>query len=239
MEILVALSMLILILAAVYGSYTAATTSVARCKPKSILEQQARLFLQRITSELRCYYAGRPSGSIESSFQRAPARETVQQDEAPLFVNKDVSSRQTLLQLITPAVASRQNHNVGGLVIVSYRLDESKTALLRSERRYVDRLDNDDEDCTWLPVLANVKTIAFEYFDGSEWQDEWDRHDMSGPPQAVRITLVLETEDTGPLSFVSVAHVTCRGHPSPAVAVQNIATPPQDLLDGKKRSQSQ
>jgi len=239
LEILVALSMLALILTAVYGSYTAATTSVVRCKPKSILEQRARLFLQRITSELRCCYAGRSNESSESLSKRRPGKEIVQQEEPPLFASKDVSSGQTFLQFVTSAVISRQNHNVGGLAIVSYRLDKSGTTLLRSERRYVDRFENDDNDSNWLPVFANVKTIMFEYFKGKKWQQEWDSNDMPGLPQAVRISLVLETEDTGPLSFISTAHIACRGYQTPGVTVQKTAALHQDLLYGKKRSQAQ
>jgi len=247
LEILVALSMLGLILSAVYGSYTAVTTSVVRCKPKSVLEQRARLFLQRITGELRCCYANRANKSSKNLFDRHPGKEVVRHEEPPLFMSRDVSSGQIFLQFVTSSVISRQNHTIGGLAIVCYRLDESGTTLLRSERRYVDRFENDYNDCNWLPVFKNVKTIMFEYFEGKKWQQEWNSNDMRDLPQAVRISLILETEDTGPLSFISTAHIVCRPRPfasqtlsgGAAVTVQKTAALHQDLLYGKKRSESQ
>ena len=223
MEILLALSMGIIILGAVYGSYKATTTSVAHCKPKSIIEQQARLFLQRITSELRCSYAGRLDQYRESSFENRPEKEVVteavQQDETPFFIGDEVSTGQIFLQFVTSTFTSRPNQSIGGFAILSYRLDESGTILLRNVHRYIERLEHDD-DYQWLPVLTNVKTIKLAYFDGEKWQEEWKQKDTRKLPQAVRISLVLETDETGPLSFTSSAYIMCCGHQISEVAAQ-------------------
>jgi len=239
LEILVALSMLVLILTAVYGSYTAATTAVAHCKPKSALEQQARLFLERMTCELRCCFASRANEAREDSFESRPGREVLQREEPPLFMGKDVSPGQTFLQFVTSAMISRQPYNIGGLATVSYRLDKSGTTLLRSERRYVDRFEKDDNDYNWLVVFTNVKSIMLEYFEGEKWKQEWDSDEGMGLPNAVRISLVLDTEDTGPLSFIAAAHITCRVCQTPAVTVQEITARNRDSLQGENAKQSQ
>jgi len=224
MEILLALSMIIIILGAVYGSYKATTISVTHCKPKSIIEQQARLFLQRITSELRCSYAGRLNQFRESLFENRPekemVREAIQQEEPPFFIGDEVSTGQIFLQFVTSTFSSRPNHSIGGLAILSYRLDESGTILLRNVRRYIERFEHDDDDYQWLPVLTNVKTIKLEYFKDEKWQEQWKSKDIRSLPQAVRISLVLETDETGPLSFTSSAYIMCCGHQIPEVAVQ-------------------
>lgn len=230
LEILVALSMLALILTAVYGSYTAATTAVVHCKPKNALEQQARLFLERMTCELRCCFASRANEARKDSFESRPEREVLQREEPPLFVGKDASSGQTFLQFVTSAVMSRQPHNIGGLATVSYRLDKSGTVLLRSERRYVDRFENDDDDYNWLVAFANVKSITLEYFDGEKWKQQWDSDESVGLPNTVRISLVLDTEDTGPLSFIAAAHITCRVYQTPAVTVQETTARSRDSV---------
>ena len=236
LEILVALSMLALILTAVYGSYTAATTAVVHCKPKSALEQQARLFLERMTCELRCCFASRANEAREDSFDSRSGREVLQREEPPLFVGKDVSPGQTFLQFVTSAVISRQPYNIGGLATVSYRLDRSGTALLRSERRYVDRFENDDSDYNWLVVFANVKSIMLDYFDGDKWEQQWDSDESMGLPNAVRISLVLDTEDTGPLSFISAAHITCRVCQTPALTIQETTARGRDSVQGENAS---
>ena len=220
LEILVALSMIGLILAAVYGSYTAATTAVIHCKPKSLLEQQARLLLQRMSCELRCCYPGRPDESAKSPSEPPPGDEIIEHERMPLFAGEEMSSNRTFLQFVTWIVTSKQNHSVGGLVRVSYRLDKAGTTLLRGERRHVRGFENDDNDDNWLPILSNVDAIALEYYDGEKWLEKWDSNDMNGLPLAVRTSLVLQTEDAGSFSFMSCAHIACRGYQIPVGTVQ-------------------
>ncbi|MFC1604212.1 type II secretion system protein GspJ [Planctomycetota bacterium] len=223
LELLVALSMLVLILAAVYGSYSAATTSIVNCKPRSVLQQQAGLFLQRMSSELRCCYAGSSNEARGELSESRPGDEVIEQEKQPLFVGNDPSSGQTFLQFVIPTLVSKRSYISSGLATVSYKLDKSGRKLLRSEHRYAAKTEDDDNVYDWLPVFANVKTITIEYFEGEKWQEEWDSNEMNGLPQAVKISLVLETEETGPLSFMSTAHITCGGYQSPAVAVQRTA----------------
>jgi type II secretory pathway component PulJ len=235
LEILVTVSMLALILAAVYGSYTAVTTSVEHCNEKSVLEQQTRLFLQRITSELRSCYAGRLDELSEGLSDKRLGKEFVGQEKQPIFVSRDAPQGQPLLRFVTSAVALRHNHNVCGLAMVSYKLDESGTTLLRSERQYLGRSENLNNDYNWYPVFTNVNAITFEYFGDKKWRREWNSIDMKGLPQAVRISLVLETEGTGPLSFISIANIVCREYQSSVVSVQQTH---QEGKDGRSRNDS-
>ena len=218
LEILTALSILIIIMAAVYGSYRAVTLSVARCGPRSIIEQQARLFLYRLTSELRCCYAGRPDESGENiSKQNLNNNEETRQTKLPLFIARQAKAGQIFLQFVTSALGSVRNYNTGGLSIVSYKLDESGTTLLRNVRRYIEGIPDNNKDYKWIPVFANVKKVTLEYFDGQNWQNEWELESTKGLPLTVRIALTLENEQTGPLSYVSSAYIMCRGFQTPEV----------------------
>ena len=218
LEILTALSILIIIMAAVYGSYRAVTLSVARCGPRSIIEQQARLFLYRFTSELRCCYAGRPDESGENiSKKNLNNNEETRQTKLPFFIGKEAKAGRIFLQFATSALGSVRNYNTGGLSIVSYKLDESGTTLLRNVRRYIESLPDDNKDYSWLPVFTNLKTVTLEYFDGQNWQKEWELESMKVLPATVRIALTLENEQTGPLSYVSSAYIMCRGSQTPEV----------------------
>jgi prepilin-type N-terminal cleavage/methylation domain-containing protein len=228
LEMLIALSMLALILGAVYGSYRATTESVARCRPKSTLQQQARIFLQRLTQQIRCCYAGRPVESDDSRRKARTPEKVLKKANPPLFLAKPIRPGQTFLRCVTSTVTLRQNRSYGGLVIVSYRLDESGTVLLRSERRYLaDGFEAGDDDYEWFVVFENVSTLEFEYFNGDKWLQQWDSNQMKGLPQAVRVTLVFQPEGRSPVSFVSTAPIVCRG----GKQMQKVKVKNQNLSD--------
>ena len=241
LEILVALSMLVLILGSVYGTYTATTRSLAHFKPKHALQQQAKVFLQRIASEIRCCYAGYQDESPQPSPKniRRGKKELLKQENVSLFVGKEVSSGQSFLQFVTSAVASKREHSLGGLAIVEYMLDESTNTLSRSKRRYVGGFENLKDDYNWSVVLENVQAITVEYFDGKKWLEEWDANDMKGLlPQAVRISLVSQTEDVGPLSFISTVQIVCRGNRPGGITVQKTAVSGKDSIRGRNDKSS-
>jgi len=236
LEIIVALSMLVLILGSVYGAYTATTRSLAHFKPKHALQQQAKVFLQRIASEIRCCYAGYQDESLQPSPKniRRGEKELLKQENVSLFVGKEVSSGQSFLQFVTSAVASKREHSLGGLAIVEYMLDESTNTLSQSKRRYVGGFEGDKENYNWSVVLENVQEIKVEYLDGKKWLEEWDSNDMKRLlPQAVGISLVLQTEEVGPLSFISTVQIVCRGSQTGGVTIQETAVSGTDSPRGR------
>ncbi|MHC4587097.1 MAG: PilW family protein, partial [Planctomycetota bacterium] len=94
LEIIIALSMLVLILGSVYGTYTVAMRALAHSKPKHALQQQARIFLQRIASEIRCSYASYQDKSPQPAANniRIGDRERLKQEDASLFEGGEVPS---------------------------------------------------------------------------------------------------------------------------------------------------
>ena len=223
LEIIIALSMLVLILGSVYGTYTAATRALAHSKPKHALQQQATVFLQRIASEMRCSYAGYKDESPQPAANnvRSGERERLKQEDASLFKGQEVSSGRSFLQFVTSAVTSKREHSLGGLAIVEYMLDTSTNTLSRSKRRYIGGFEVDKDDYNWLVVIENVQAISVEYFDGEEWLKEWNSNDTEGLlPQAVGISLVMQSEDVGPLSFASTVKIVCMANKLGGVTVQ-------------------
>lgn len=226
LEIIIALSMIVVILGSVYGTYTAATRSLTHSKPKHALQQQATVFLQRIASEIRCSYAGYKDKSLPPATNniRSGDRERLKQEDASLFEGREVSSGSSFLQFVTSTVASKREHSLGGLAIVEYMLDSSTNTLSRSKRRYIDGFEVDKDNYNWLVVLENVQAISVEYFDGDEWLNEWNSNDTKGLlPQAVGISLVMQSEDVGPLSFVSSVKIVCKANKFSDVTVQKTA----------------
>lgn len=235
LEIIITLCMLVLILGSVYGTYMATTRSLANSESKHALQQQARVFLQRITSEIRCCYAGYQDESPQPSPAniRNGEKELFKQKDTSLFVGKEASSGQSFLQFVTSAVTKHYN-SLGGLAIVEYMFDESANTLSQRKRRYIGGIEDDKDNCKWFVVLENVQEITARYLDGKEWLKEWVSNDVKGSlPKAVKISLVLQTEDVGPLPFTSTVQIVCREvQPSP-VAIQKTAITGIDSMRGR------
>ena len=208
-EILVALSIVVLIMSVLYGSYRATTTSISHYQPRNIVEQQARLFLQRFTSELRCSYAGTVNKSDERMSGNRFTQNILQQEDSPLFVSEQISRGKVFLQFATSSFTSSPYENLGGLAIVSYKLDKSGTVLLRSVRKYIERNEKENTDYQWFPVLSDVKKITCEYLDDEKWQNDWKSKESKVLPNAVRISLTLYNGETGPVTFESCADIMC------------------------------
>jgi type II secretion system protein J len=212
-EILIAMSIAGLILSAVYGGYRATTLSISHCKPKSILEQQARLFLFRLTSELRCCYAGSSDQPDRNLLQNTTGKEVhnsiSQQESHKMFSGEKVSAGKIFLQFVTTSFAQSSYQNMGGLAIVSYKLDDSGKVLLRNVRKYTEIDEDDDKDYQWFPVLSNIKTLSCEFLKEKKWQKDWQLKDIRILPESVRISLVLQDDEAGSVSFASCAYIMC------------------------------
>ncbi len=240
LEIIIALSMLLLILGSVYGTYTVATRSLAHSKPRHALQQQASIFIQRISSEIRCCYAGDRDKSLQpltNTFQKAKKKNT-QQEDVSLFEGREVSSGQTFLQFVTSAVASRREHNLGGLAVIEYMFDNSTNTLSRCKRRYIGRFKADRDDNDWIVIIENVQAIMVEYFDGKDWLKEWNSNNMKGLlPKAAGISLVMQSEEVGPLSFASTVQIVCKANQSAGVTVRK-TTESDKILQNISNNQS-
>jgi len=179
--------------------------------------------LQRIASEIRCCYAGYEDESLTSSVKnnKIEAAKHIQEENA-LFEGREVSSGRSFLRFVTSAVTSKREQTIGGLAIVEYMLDDSTDTLSRSKRRYIDGFEADKDDYNWRVVLENVQDIVVEYFDGKKWLKEWNSNDMNKSlPKAVGMSVVMQSEDIGPLSFSSTVQIICREYQSVGVVKTN------------------
>ncbi len=51
----------------------------------------------------------------------------------------------------------------------------------------------------YTQLIANeIAQITFRYFDGEDWQDEWDAAEAGGFPSAVEVTIVIDPERSAP-----------------------------------------
>jgi prepilin-type N-terminal cleavage/methylation domain-containing protein len=210
LEILVALSVLGLILGAVYGTYRAVTSSITDLQPRLDLDQEGRFFLQRLSRQIRCCYGGRTEQTPGPVQDQNDMSQMTSREGPSLFQGGRAVSDGSLLQFVTTSNTLDRRSRVGYLAVVSYRMDTLQHKLLTREHIY-GRRSTDDEEEDWRVALADVLEADFEYFDGADWRKEWDSNTTGGPPKAVRIKLVLESKPDGAsASFTSVAAIRCR-----------------------------
>ena len=139
-EILVTISMLILILASAYGTYTAATRSVTHSKPKHTLQRQAIIFNQTVVPQLRCCYSGRYDKPPENKLDTIQVKkELSNQERIPLFIGGEVSSGKSFLRFTTSAETSKSRNSFGGLSVIEYAFDQSANTISAKTSRYDQR----------------------------------------------------------------------------------------------------
>ncbi len=117
-------------------------------------------------------------------------------------------SDDVLLQFATTSSAIGRKSSPGCLALVSYKVDTWQRALLTCEEVYGRRGAEEGQD--WRVVLENLQEITFSYFDGRDWQTEWNSRLAGGLPRAVRLTLVLLAEqESVPRCLTAVIPVRC------------------------------
>lgn len=202
-EMLVALAVLGIIMGAVYATHRAVTGSVLGLQPRMALDQNGRFFVQRLSRQIRCCYSGQPGRPSRTRRSRSGIEEVAEEESAPLFRGGQTLTDDVLLAFVTSATGLNRASDSGHLKRVSYRLDAGQRALLTREDEY--RQPREESDEGWRLILEDVAELEFEYFDGTDWQNEWDSDLSGGPPNAVRVVLVLESEVGPSFSFASVA----------------------------------
>ena len=211
LEILVALSIMLIILGISFATYAAATQSISRCNARMALEQEARTVLRRMAREIRSSYIS-PSlpASGRSSIRDSTLTGILEEEPASSFNGENDLRDEELFRLVTAGGIPKPDAIIPGLSVVAYRFDESSGTLFRLQARIVDSPEVFDDEDSWLVCARNVKAVALKYFDGEEWYEDWDSDHNGRLPLAVSIGITLETEDGPPVTFVTAARIVCQ-----------------------------
>ena len=208
LEALIALCVLSVILSAVYGSYRAVTGPIADLQPRMALEQEGRFFIQRLSRQLRCCYGGPADPGKRSLLNPKEMKPALSEEEPRLFQGGPMLTNDLLLQFVTTSNTLSRNSNPGCLAVVSYKVDPWQRVLLACEEVFGRPANKDARD--WRVVLGDLREMELHYFDGAQWQTQWDSGVVGGLPRAVRIKFVLGSDQDDTIhSFTSVAPIRC------------------------------
>ncbi len=171
LEVLIAVVLLGILSAALYGSYFGVLQ--ARDRASSGMESRRELgaTLDLIRREV-----------ASAQFNRS--------DKRLKFVVEDRDSfgtQSSTLTLTTLVPTAGQNNKESGIVTVTYRMAEkNKTRILTRQER--DLFSEDTADLAY-PQMEQITAFLVECYDGSKWVKSWDSAINNVLPKAVRVTV--------------------------------------------------
>jgi len=206
-EALVAMTIVVSIVSMVYGSYFATSKSAEVYKAKMTTSESAGSALQQMARQIRCSYARAAADSTASAEKPLPKTQGILEKPVSYFKGGSSLPAGEILHLVTTARGLDELRD--GLFDVVYKFDKSTHTLLVSQRRFVETPTDLVENRDFFPVIEGVESIELEFFDGSEWLDQWDFTQKKKSPRAVRISIVCEDENGRQCSYGTVAYVHC------------------------------
>ncbi len=181
LEILIAVVLLGIITAALYGSYF----TVLRARERSSQGMEARRELGSTLDLLRREIAS-------SAYNRADKRLLLVVEDRDIF-GKPAS----LLVLTTLAPQSNQIRKESGIIKVQYRLQEkdSHSILTRREQdSFMAAETAESVETAAYPQMERISSFLVECYDGSKWVKTWNT-DLNGAlPKRIRVTVQVEED---------------------------------------------
>lgn len=176
LEVLIAVVLLGILTAALYGSYFGVIQ--ARDRASSGMESRREL-----------------GATLDLIRREVSSALPVRADDKRLrFVVEDrdnFGAPSSTLELTTLAPPAGQSRSESGIVAVTYRMVEKdkKRTLTRQERD----LFSEDKTASPYPQMEQISSFLVECYDGSKWVKTWNSANP-GLPKMVRVTVQVEEE---------------------------------------------
>jgi len=202
-EMLVSLTIIVAILAMVYGSFAATTRSMDASNARLADTERTCFALRLMTRQIRCVYAPplaqSPPGSREAG---VTGGSTAGRDIAAaspfsrstLFRGDSRDPQGEILSFITSSGLGAGADAPRGLFYVTYLYDKASGTLSISRREQADSPGNRPHAKRPEMLLSNVTGIELKFHDGRQWQPAWDiaqRHEL---PRAVKLGIAVADE---------------------------------------------
>lgn len=186
LEVLIAVVLLGILSAALYGSYF----GVMRARDRASSGMESRRELGATLDLIR--------REVSSALYN-------RSDKRLRFVVEDrdnFGAQSSTLELTTLAPPDWQTRSESGIVIVTYRMAEKdkKRSLTRQERDLV----SEEATIPAYPQMEQISSFLVECYDGSKWVKSWDTAINGGLPKSVRVTVQVE-EEGKPVEFTMLS----------------------------------
>lgn len=203
-EVLVATTMFVLVLSAVYATFRVTSDAATRTQSRADVSQTARVILVDIATRLNAVYP-MPLPSSEGQFILFGDDEQDFDDQSELDVISFVTTvvEEPVLQLAageqTPSGPYGTNSRpvlTSGFAQTTYRLQQDEQGNRLLIRESLPLLGSSQEQTPpQVSVLSDrVRALNFQYYDpdAGEWLAEWgDRQDL---PQAIAVQIAIQSD---------------------------------------------
>ena len=210
LEIIVALCITSIIAGVAYGTYAATTKSLAQCRARMAVEQEARTLLWRLAAEIRCAYIRPPNISDRGTVRGRDARYILSTEVTADFLGHEAAPDGELLRMLTFGGITAPRTAYPSLSTVAYRIDRSTHSLFRSQTAFLGTFPAPDNSDRWILVARGVRSIVLRYFDGKSWHGAWDSSKTGELPRAISVSVTFGTEWTKPMTFETSALLVSR-----------------------------
>jgi hypothetical protein len=204
----------------VYGSYFATAKSADVYKTRMTLSDQTRKVLSWMARQVRCSYISKTSEDENLAKTDSVQINEIWQNPVIYFNYKSDSSSGGILRLVTTHKLFCQDGYVNGLFDVAYKFDKSIGTLCVSQRRFTGTSEKYFEDRNWRPILANVESVELKFFDGQQWNGEWDFKQKRSLPFAVKIGITCIDENNRQAHYSTVAYLDCSESQKPKIITE-------------------
>ena len=173
-EILVAISIGAILLTTIYGVFGSVSGARDRLEATGEEYHQARVLYDRLASEVR-------SGYFNSASQQTR------------LVGGSNSQGYPFLEFSTTLSTPLFGGRSGGVSLVRYeQLEmEREIRLYRSEWPLLNSQPEQDPQL----LIVGLKTFVLRYYDGNDWQDEWDSQVAGKLPRMIELTVEVELDE--------------------------------------------
>jgi general secretion pathway protein J len=194
LELLLAVALLAIVAAVVFGSFRATVSAIDRATISGAPARQARVALARLSDELASTDWGveRP----ETLFVGVP-RELDGREAGGLEFN---SRSHTWYPTQPPAVER-------ALITYQPELVEEGLRLWRREFAAPYLLEGRPES---VVVAEGLSSVTFRYFSDGEWSDEWDSVKRLALPELVEVVLIFGTREHATGEFRTIVRIPRR-----------------------------
>lgn len=215
-EVLVAVAILAMIFSIVFGTFFYTVNSAEEQEERATIYQKASFMLNNITQNVSSAYV--PFGGLYEP----------EEDEQPIFLGTqadDPAEPVDKLSIFTTNPRFAAPSLAGEIACVSY-------APAEVDALGQDPLSHDENNpcvlaCTVTPLLTgtgtdtaapdtldtpstpqwtmNIRSLKFEYFDGTEWVPEWTYEEQGMLPAALKVSLEMADSSGETYSFSTIA----------------------------------
>ncbi len=211
LEILIAMSIVLIIFSVVYGTYFAATSSANRCNANITTTREARSLLAKISRQLRCVYVPTHPQPVKRASTATLAADLITDVDEQMIFQADTEDKDgIILRMVTTAGIFHDRLSRHGPFQVAYRYDSDQGILFYTQQLIATRPESHPQRYEWFPLAENVESIELSFFDGREWLDHWNRREQNQKiPCAVKIEVVMNNTNSGTCKIATTASPVC------------------------------